>query len=67
MRYLIVLFALMLGACSYIGPASDKVAEKLGEGVAKYCEEFDEQARQRVKDKVGPAVAPHSISVECAP
>jgi hypothetical protein len=66
MRYLIIPIVLMLGACSYLAPAGDKAAEYIAKGVDKYCTEFDAAARQRVKDKVGAAVAPNTISVTCA-
>jgi len=51
--------------CALLGDAVDKAAEKVGDAVNSYCENFTPDQREVFGGKVRDYAQPHSIDVEC--
>lgn len=60
-----IILALMLSGCAMLSPQIEKAADKVQEGVDRYCAEVSEQARADFREKINPTPGGATITVTC--
>ena len=63
--FLILFFAFALGGCAMFAEQITASAEKVGEGVDRYCAEIDQNNRAAFREKVNPTPGGATIVVTC--
>lgn len=58
-----VLFA-MIG-CQVLDAGADRAADRAAQGLAWYCENTDDQAREQFRARLNERAAPHSLTATC--
>lgn len=62
---IILVFVVSFTGCTVLDSISDESAEKVAQGVQKYCANTDEDFRSKFREKVNTKASPHSVKVEC--
>lgn len=67
MKKLIALFFSLfaISSCAVFTDEIDQVADKIGDGVDRYCSELNQADRMRVRGKVNPTPNGASVVVTC--
>ena len=66
---LVAAFFVVLSGCSAVSvwdAGKDRVADRAADVVADYCERYDAEEREVLRERMGERTDPHVIRVECA-
>lgn len=63
--FFIFITALLLSGCAMFASEIDRVTDKIGGGVDRYCLELTEADRARVRSEVNPTPGGATITVVC--
>ncbi len=56
---------IILTGCASTADITEDFAEELGEGIQRYCDEFDQDSRMQFREMVNRYSGPHSAKIIC--
>lgn len=63
--FLVLLVIVFATGCSILNHATDKAAEKIADGVERYCAELDPLVRENIRNNINSRLDGQNILVTC--